>query len=122
MLTAEELEDHFIYARKDYKKMEPCATHTVKIATLDLGQFAGRTALMISQTQVCIVLSPILMVEELVFSVIALAKVVTKILTVNSGACYGTLSVKKASTMLHAVSAVQTASLIKSILVFPAKS
>ena len=52
MLTAEELEDLFILVRKDFKKMELCAIHSVEMATMELAQFVGSTAQMASQTQV----------------------------------------------------------------------
>ena len=62
------------------------------------------------------------MVEELAIQATVHAKVIIKILTARSGVYYGTLSAEKVSTMLHAVSAVQTASMGRLILVFHVKS
>ena len=119
---AEELEDQFTLAKKVFKRMEPCATLTVKMVTMELVQFAGSTAQMASQTQVSIALSLPLMEEELAILVTLRAKATTKILTVKSGAYSGTLSAIKASTMLLAVFAVQTVSMGRLILVFRVKS
>ena len=122
MPMAEELEGQFTLAKKVFKKMQPCATHTVKMVTMELAQFAGSTAQMASQTQVSIVLSLPLMEEELAILATLRAKAITKILTVKSGAYSGTPNATKASTMLLAVCAVQTASMGRLILVSPVKS
>ena len=122
MPMAEELEDLFTLAKKVFKRMQPCATHTVKMVTMELVQFAGSTAQMVSQTQVSIFLSLPLMEEELAILATLHAKAITKILTVKSGVYSGTLSAIKASTMLHAVCAVQTLSMGRLILVYSAKS
>ncbi len=122
MHMAEESEDQFTRAKKVFKRMQHCATLTVKMVTMELVQFAGSTAQMASQTQASIVLSLPLMEEELATLVTLRAKATIKILTVKNGAYSGTLSAIKASIMLLAVCAVQTASMGRLILVSLAKN
>ena len=88
---------------------------------MELDPFVGNIAHLASRILALTALSHLLMEEELVTPLRALATH-TQALDVRSGDSYGTQFVEKVSTMLHAVFAVPTVSMDRSILELAAKN
>ena len=111
MPTVEVLESQFLPVEKAGRKTALSVTHSVKRATKEMGQCVGKPAPMASRTLEVIALSLHLMEEEqdMFSGKKASARKITH-KDVRNGVLSGILNARKASTMLHAVSAHQTAS------------
>lgn len=107
----EVLESQSPLVKKAGRKTALSVTHSVKRVTKEMGQCVGKLAPMASRTLEVIALSLHLTEEEQ--DMFSGKKASVRVIThkdARNGVLSGTLNARKASTMLHVVSARQTAS------------
>ena len=121
MHTVEEWANPFTLAEMVMNKMVYSATLSAMRATMESVQSAGSTAPMVSLTLVLTVSNHPLTAEVLATQA-KVSAIIIQTLVVKNGVFFGTQSVKKDSTMLPAVSAVQTVLMGRLILESAAKS
>jgi hypothetical protein len=109
MLMEEVLVKSFINVKMVGKKMVPFAIPSVKTASKEWAQFAGKDVPMATQTLGLIALSPNLMAEEQVILAIANVIIITQTQAVKNGDSFGIPNASMDSTTLPAVSAHPTA-------------